>query len=340
MAENKPSQISQWISIQLAGVFPDWFKRMFFGEPAVTEIRFAKNTHKIVRHKGQLFAPQTLLQPDGPTISPIQNRIVDIQIPQSFFLKRTVEAPISARKNLIKTAELDMIRRTPFRPDAVYWAITNPVKSDKILRAEQWIAKRTDIDQLQQRAKKAGLLIRKAFVAGVPLSGPIADLSALATPNAKRWRILNSVLAISAVVLASVIWLYPAWQASVENKRLQATLTDNRTQAIRLRQEVETLRSQEKERAAFLDIVYNRPRLSNVLRNLTVVLPDNVWVNNLNFAPARLVVSGKISGSAAELVLALSQRNEFNNPRLSGPVARARNGAERFELTLDLATTK
>ena len=340
MADKKPSQVLRWVSMHLAGVFPDWFKSMFFGEPAVVEARLDKNATKILRKNRQLIVPLSLLHKDSPEIPAVQSRVVDIKLPKSFFLKRIVEAPITARKNLGKMVELDMVRRTPFRQDTVYWAIGGPSKSGNVLKVEQWIAKRTEIAQLHQRAEKLGLKIRRVFVDGVPLSGPVVDLSASVIPNAKRWRILNGALAMCALLLGAAIWLFPAWQASVENKRLQAALDENRTQAIQLRQEVETLRSQEIERAKLLDIVYNRPRLSNVLRNLTVVLPDNVWITDLNFSPSQLVVSGEVSGSAAELVLALGQRNEFNNPRLSGPVSRAGNGAERFELTLDLAGAK
>lgn len=335
MTEKKPSQVSQWFSEQLAGIFPDWFKGMFFGEPAVSDLRLVKDVQGIVRRKGQLVAPDTLLHPDAPEIKPVRRRLVDIRVPQSFFLRRLVEAPATARKNLNKMVELDMIRRTPFRPDTVFWAIAKPEQTATSLQVEQWIAKRSDLDLLCQQAAKAGLIVRKVFIDGAPVKGPIANFSAKVAPNAGRWRLLNGGIAAGAGVAAAVIWLYPAWQNSAESQRLQSVIAGNRSMAIELRQEVEALRSREMERAAFLDIVYHRPRLSNVLRNLTVALPDNVWITDLNFSPTRLVVSGEIKGSAAELVLALAKRNEFSNPRLSGPVARTGNGAERFELTLD-----
>lgn len=340
MTGKTPSQVFQWFSDQLAGVFPDWVKAMFFGAPMATEVRFSNDVKTIVRRKGQLIAPENLLQIDGPETPPVPSRIVDALIPDTFLLKRKVEAPATAGKKLKKLVALDMVRRTPFRPDTVYWAISKPQKSGNTLHVEQWIIKRSDIARLQQRAAKAGLHIRKVFVEGAPIQHPIADLSASVTPNARRWRVLNSTLAIGAVGLAAMVWLYPAWQASVENTRLNETIAQNRTQALAIRQEVEDLRTHEMERAAFLDIVYQGPRLSHVLRDITVALPDSVWVSDMNFSPERVVISGEVSGSAAQLVLALAQRNEFHNPRLSGPVSRANNGAERFELALDLVRPK
>lgn len=340
MTGKTSSQISRWVSDQLAGVFPDWMKAMFFGMPIAAEVRLSKGTEVITTNKGQLIAPQGLLQASGPNIPPIRGKIVDVFIPQNFFLKRKIEAPTTAGKNLKKLVELDMVRRTPFRSDAVYWAISKPNKSKGSLNVEQWIAKRSDIERLQYRAANVGLQIRKVFIEGDPISHPIADLSASVTPLARRWRLLNGALAIGAVGMAAMIWLYPALQASAENARMSESVAQNRTRALALRQEVGDLRSREMERAAFLDIVYQRPRLSHTLREITVALPDNVWLSDMNFSTERVVVSGEVTGSAAQLVLALAKRNELYNPRLSGPVARTSNGTERFELTLDLVSAK
>lgn len=340
MTGKSPSQIFRWLSGQLAGVFPDWLKAMFFGAPMAAEVRFSKNTEVISANKRQLIAPHSLLQAGGPKISPVRQRIVDVFIPQNFFLKREIEAPATAGKNLDKLVELDMVRRTPFRLGTVCWAISKPTESMGVLKVEQWIAKKSDVEQLQLRAASVGLHIRKIFVEGGPVARPITDLSASVTPMASRWRSLNAVLAIGAVGLAAMIWLYPAWQASVANVRISDSVAQNRTQALALRKEVDDLRAREMDRAAFLDIVYQRPRLSQTLRGITVALPDNVWISDIDFSPERVIVSGEVTGSAAQLVLTLAQRNEFHNPRLSGPVARASNGAERFELTLDLRNMK
>lgn len=335
-----PSHISRWASDQLAGVFPDWLKAMFFGMPLAAEVRFSKDMEVISDKNSHLIVPQSLLQAGGPSIVPVRRKIVDAFIPQNFFLQRRIEAPSTAVKNLWKLAELDMVRKTPFRVDDVYWAISKPNRSNGSLKVEQWIARRSDIEQLLVRAAEVGLHIRKIFVEGDPMPQPIADFSSSITPGARRWRFLNGALAIGALGLSAMIWLYPAWQASVESARISENMVQNRTRALALRQEVEDLRSREMERAAFLDFVFQRPRLSDTLREITVALPDTTWLGDMNFSSERIIVSGEVTGSAAQLVLTLAQLSEFQNPRLSGPVARANNDAERFELTLDLVSPK
>lgn len=313
---------------------------MFFGDPMVIEARFSNTTEKVKYQNGKLVAPYSLLQSDMFGITPKRIKIVDVFIPENLFLKRIIDAPASTRKNLNALVELDMVRRTPFRPDTVYWTISKPNKSGNALRVEQWVIKKIDVEQLQKRLEHAGLRIRKVFIDGVTTQRAIADISANATPNARRWRLVNGTLAAGSIGLAALIGFYPAWQASIERARLDESVTQTRTRALALRQEVETLRSKEMERAAFLDMIYQRPHLSNVLRDVTVAMPDEVWISDLNFSPAHLIVTGEVSGSAAQLVLALAQHNEFSNPSLSGPIARSSNGAERFELTLDLAAAE
>lgn len=340
MAGKSPSPILRWIFEQLAGSVPDWFKAMFLGQPRATHVLFSKNTETISTKNGLFIAPKSLLKGSGPNIPAVGKRIVDASVPQDFFLKRKIEAPLTAGRNLRQLVELDMVRRTPFRPDTVYWSLSKPKKINGKLLVEQWIAKRSDIERLQQRTARIGLHIRKVFVENSPMQNPIADLSASITPMARRWRLLNGTLAVSAVGLAAVIWFYPILQTSAENDRISESIAQKRTQAIALRREVDDLRSREMERAAFLNIVYQRPRLSHTLRKITVALPDDVWLSDIIFSPEDVIVSGEVRGSAAQLVLTLAQRNEFHNPRLSGPVASARNGAERFELSLDLGRTK
>ncbi|KPU83956.1 hypothetical protein JI58_06660 [Marinosulfonomonas sp. PRT-SC04] len=209
---------------------------MFFGMPMATKVGFSNGVKTISRRNGQLVAPQSLLQLDSPETPPVPSRIVDVLIPEAFFLKRKIEAPVSAGKSLNKLVNLDMVRRTPFRADTVYWAISKPYKSGNSLHVEQWIIKRGEVDRLQQRAAKAGLYIRKVFVEGAITQHPIADLSASVAPNAKRWRVLNGTLAIGIIGLAAMVWLYPAWQASIKTARLTETIVQKRTQALAMRQ--------------------------------------------------------------------------------------------------------
>ena len=335
MAGKTPSQVSQWLFSQLAGLFPDWLKSLFFGTPAATILRFSENAKRISGEKGMLVAPEGMLEENAEEPKPVRKKIVDIVLPQSCFLKRVITAPKTARHNLHNLAELDMVRQTPFRTDMVFWSLSRPEMEDNRVKVAQWILKRTDTNAIRKRLKRAGLEVRRIFVEGEKLQKPIADFSAEIVPHAKHWRLVNAMLVFLGITIASFIWLFPAWQNSGILDRLQQENARLQSQAVDMRQNVEVLRQKENERAAFLDMIYMRPRLSDILRNLTVALGDNVWVSDLNYSPKRVVFSGEVSGSAAQLVLLLAKRREFNNPRLTGPVSRTGSGAERFEITLD-----
>lgn len=340
MTGKTPSQVSRWFSEELAGLFPGWMKAMFFGVPMASKLKFSKNIKDIVKKRGYFIAPTQLLNSEIPSLKPMRKRVVDATVPSAFFLKRTVEAPASARKKLIAIVELDMVRRTPFRPDTVYTLNGRPKKLGNSIFIDQWIAKRVDIEDLRARFDALGLRIRRIYVDDVTAQGPIADLSGMISPNTNRWRGLNALLFLGAIILAGMVWLFPAWLASVEQQNLAGTITRYRTQALVLRKGLDLLHSREQERSAFLDIVYKQPKLTQTLRDLTIALPDDVWISDLNFSPNHVVVSGEAKQSAAQLVLDISSGTKFQNPRLNGVVSRAANGAERFELTLDLGGAK
>ena len=75
-----------------------------------------------------------------------------------------------------------------------------------------------------------------------------------------------------------------------------------------------------------------KPRLIDGLRALTVALPDGVWISDLKFTPTEFVITGETSGSAADLVLQLTESNLDLVPSLQGAVSRTNIGSERFSL--------
>jgi len=199
----------------------------------------------------------------------------------------------------------------------------------------QYVVKRSDVLALSARLLRAGLRLTQIRIAGQGAS-VLADLSDGTASAGRRWRRFNAGLAVLAVMLAATLWLTPALSARKDLGLLETTVSSRRDEAVSLRSQVDVLREQKDAREQFLAGIVTRPRLSNVLRDLTVALPDTVWISDFVFSPKAVVVTGEIAGSAADLVLALSENRQFGNPRLTGPVSQTQEGRERFDLTLDL----
>ena len=338
MADRHPSRLFQWVGTQMSGLAPDWVRAMFLGAPMARPLIFESGADKILRRRGRVVAPLALLDGrDMPEASRRKAVNVDAIIPRHLILRREITAPASARRTLRSVARLDLLRQTPFREADVFWALGSE-RSDRDgqVKAAQWVIRRSDVAQWRARLRKAGLKLRRVYVDGAEEVGALADFSADLAPAARRWRRLNAVLALSAAGLAAVWWLYPGWIASQQLEKLSREQTALQAEALTLRREIESLRQLASDRTAFLDLVYRRPLLSHMLRELTVALPDSVWTDTFVFRTDRVVVTGEAEDSAADLVIALSGNPRFGNPRLSGPVSSTANGTERFELTVDV----
>ncbi|MFZ5963017.1 PilN domain-containing protein [Thalassococcus sp. BH17M4-6] len=275
-----------------------------------------------------------LTKPAGPDAKNPARRVIDLQVPPTLFLERQVTAPVTARSKLETLAELDLRHRTPFSPGDVYSQLGTPKVQGDTLVVPQWVAKRSDVAEWQRNLSAHGMRLRRVHVDGQPR--PIADFSATIAPGGRKLRWVNGLLAAVAVAAVLAGWLYPGWVARDQSRVLQDDLVALRAEALALRQEVETLRSRDSERAAFLDTLLRRAALIDTLRDLTVALPDEVWIETVTYSPKRTTINGQIDGSAADLVLALGKRPVFRNPRLSGPVSKTPADGERFEITVDL----
>jgi general secretion pathway protein L len=333
------SNLQKWFCDEIAAVMPRSIGPMFFGSPAARKLSFHGDASIVVEQGGNLVAPRSLIGPSPPDLQPVSSCVVDAALPASFFLLRQIDLPAAAARTLHSAAELDMVRRTPFRTTDVCWAISPPNRHAGRVRVQQWIAKRSDIEELRVRLDKIALTLRQISVDGHLEAGAVASLSGPFAARSRRWRLVNGVTAAVSIMLAVAIGLLPAWSAReylIATDRELATLRD---QALALRREVDALRSKESERSAFVDAVVRRPRLIEVLRELTVALPDEIWLVEVNYRPGVVAVTGEIDGSAADLVLSLADASAFTNPRLNGPVALTAQGGERFELAIDTGSS-
>ncbi len=313
-------------------MLPGWFGAMFFGIAPATTLRFRPDILHVIVHRGGIDVPEAILHGPVEGLAAQPSCAVDAELPENLFLRRELNLPDAALKSLSRAAELDLVRRTPFHPTTVHSGLGPAVRSGGRVTVAQWVARRRDIDILAERLGALGLRLRHVVVAGQGVV--VADRSAALSRSARRWRRANGSLALISLLLAAALWLGPAVQARDKLRDGESDLASLRAEAVALRQEVEALRARETERSAFVDAVIRRPRLAEALRELTVALPDEAWVSEFTFSGERVVLAGQISGSAADLVLALAKSRAFSDPRLTGPVSRTADGNERFEMSL------
>lgn len=321
------------LGAQFSVLVPDWLRALFFGYPLARKTNFAGLERS---HKRGTLSQELLTSPLTPLSGTKPRKIIDAVIPAAFFLKRKIRVPVSARNKLTASAELDLRQRTPFSPGEVYWQLSEPEVQNGFIEVNQWVVKKIEVDAWRKKLGSHGFQVRRIFVDDQQKHAPIADFSNEILPWRRSLVLLNGTLAIAATTAVLFGWLYPAWVAQQQTLTIDAHLKDLRGQAFELRRTVEDMRTDDVERATFLDTVLRRPLLVDTLRELTVALPDSVWVSAMIYTPKRVVLDGETNGSAAQIVLDLGERRSLGNPRLSGPVQRTATNAERFEITVDL----
>ena len=294
--------------------FPTWIREMFLGKPV----------SKLLTLEEALNSPASATK---------RNRFIDVELPDSFLLSRQLSSPPRSRGNWYSFAELDLIRQTPFKPDQVCWVLTDREK-DGERELTQWIAKRSDLESITQRLTAKGITpIRFFFRAGFTLE-LLFQRQGTRAGSHRIWPLLNSLLVIGTVLSLGFAWLAPAWEAKVRADVLETEVASLQQEALSLRTELSDIRGIDAERTAFLDSLARNPRVVTQLRESTVVLPDNAWLNEWRYFRGQLRLSGEIEGSAAELVLLISEKSARWAPALAGAVSRTPEGKERFDIDI------
>lgn len=296
----------------LGDYFPVWLQETFFGRPTARQMTLED---ALAKGKGG------------------RRRVVDIVLPQSFLLRRILANPPQSRRNWAAFARLDLMRQTPFSVDQVKWSLTETRKGDA-RELTQWIAKTSEINSVTTRLEERGLTPRQFLFRA---DGTLHVLTKGQT-GGRRWlAALNAALLLLPLGALTAAWLMPAWSASTQADALTPQLQDLRADTVELRRELEEIRLIDAERTAFLDSLARDPRAITLLRDTTVHLPDTVWLNEWNYTRGDLRLVGEINGSAADLVLDLSQTARDWSPALTGAVSRTPDGNERFDMAVTTA---
>ncbi len=303
---------------------PQWFKTVFLGMPTAKQLRFdgKQSAHTL---------PRNILVNGELGDKPKHMLTVDAVLPTDLLLRRKIDIPPAARSSRLMVARLDLQRRTPFNLSDIHWALDadQPGTDNQVT---QWVAKRADIANFRAILRSHGYNVRRFVIEGQTKQTTIADFSVDIAPRARLWRQLNAALCVLAIGLGGAIWLKPAWNAEIKTRSTNSSVNALRAQALDLRTEIEALKQIDNERTTFLNAVSRHPRLVDALRQLTVTLPDTVWVSDLIFTAPQITVNGQTSASAAELVLQLTQSNLPYIPALTGPISRTNDGREQFGL--------
>jgi len=269
----------------------------------------------------------------GPREPPYRTALV---LPTEAVLTRRVSLPAQVRDNLAQVLRYELDRLSPFRAEQVLsdFAIAGGSKGDGRIAVDLALARRDQVEPWIKRLREAGSPIDQVSWEG---AWPKANLLDPAERPRRRQPLLDPVkwLLALALGLAIAALATPLWQKTRYLESLETEARKARAQAVavdELRQELEGARLGS---TAALRQKSEQPRMLDVLRELTERIPDDTWVQSLEYQNGEVQVRGE-SGQATALIGLLEQAPGIDGVSFRSPVTQvARTGKERFNLAFN-----
>jgi general secretion pathway protein L len=283
--------------------------------------------------------------PAGSTLSLTQfprDRARWLLLPATAVLRRELRLPLAAAERLRDLLRHQIDRETPFTADQVAFdaRVLGRDESGKQIRVALVVLPIATLNTHVAAATAIAGGLRGIDVAdedGHPLG-----LNLLPSTQREHRRDPTVQLNLLLAGISVLALFYAGWQ-SLDNRRgavaaLSAEVETQRTaarQTAALRKRLDDA----VEGASFLAQARSeRPRVIDLLNDLSERLPDGTWLERLNIADRRVIVVG-YSNQASALVARLQQSPHLGAPALAGSLQPdPRSGRDRFTITAEATT--
>ena len=289
------------------------------------------------RDAGQREAVARIVRQAG-----VRSAEVILRLPRDKVLRRLVDLPAAAAENLREVLGFEMDRHTPFKAEEVYfdYRLEGGDPERKRIKVDLVVVPRAVADQAMRLAASWGLEPDR-LAAGEEAAGGARPFNLLppgvVRPRAGlgRRRLAWALFALACLLAAAAVYL------PLERKRevlaaTEAELARAKVEAV----QVDNLKTQVQEILERGSFVVQRKRsergVTELLDELTRLLPDHTWVLKFGLRDGRLSLSG-YSAKPSSLIGLLEQSELLTEVRFSSPVTMDQKiGLERFNLTATL----
>lgn len=284
-------------------------------------------------------------QPDRLVRYGRRNAEVVARLPRARFLRRTVEFPLAAGENLREVIGFEMDRYTPFKADEVYFDYHLVTKDHerKRLTVDLAIATRATVQSALEKLRAWNLEPDRLDIEDEEKrgAGPFNLLPVTSRTRVKTHRRgLTTALVTVVLLLIVASVLLPVQQKHALLAELEdrlAVAKSNAAQARDLSVQVDGLL----ERGQFVvQQKRARPPVAELLKELTVLLPDDTWIIRMSWKGERVTLAG-ISANSSSLVALLEESQLLAGVHFNSPVTvDQRIGLERFNLSANVLPTE
>ena len=271
---------------------------------------------------------------------------ITLRLAPGMGLSKALELPLAAQDDLDQLLRFEMDRLTPFRAEDVVFAqrVLERDPEGQRMTVELQVAPRAVIEQALAVAAACRVRPTRVELSRIGASGPETEPAAAAALNllpaeseaAPAGR-LNRWLALVALALMAAALAIPLQQqrwVAADLERQVAAAKAAAQQSVQLRDRLDQLDAN----VRFLSDQKRRiPMLTRVLAELTRVIPDQAYVEQLDVRDGELNLRG-LATTPSDLIALLDQSGLFHKPEFRSPVTQdARLGLERFQLSAKVA---
>jgi len=261
-----------------------------------------------------------------------------IRMREDQILKRRVSLPGQVEAKLAQVLAYEMDRLSPFEADQVYFDYRvqgQRSRADKIW-VELALCRREPVQRWLALLRERGAPAERVTWEG---AWPKANLLPAHERPQQGGGALRVTLVLSLVValLAAATLVTPLWQLAQIRDARREQIVELKARA----EQVHAMRTAlERARAGSVAVLkrkWEQPRMIDLLLELTERLPDDTWIQNLDFTDGEIRIRGE-SARATALINLLDQAPGITEVSFRSPVVQV-SGAdrERFHIALKYA---
>ncbi len=264
---------------------------------------------------------------------------VAVLLPEERVLTKSLLLPAAAGRNLRDVMQFEIDRQTPFSADQVYYdcQVVDERRDDGKIRVKLFITRRDYLDELMDALGDYGAAPTGAGVASQEAGDAAPDLLFGRQRPAKKpsGRTTGVLAAVAAALFLCLLYL-PLLRYDLLLRQWEDKVQQERAQARELQADIEA-----KERAAARSLFLWDRRTKQlpaveVLKELTLILPDDTWLNRLVVSNGELRLEGE-SGTATSLIQLLESSIYFQEAQFRSPVTRNNvTQKDRFQVSAGL----
>lgn len=258
-----------------------------------------------------------------------------LMMPSGAVLTRVVSLPGQVRSSLGQVIRYELDRLSPFQASEVLYdfAIRPGPKGAARVHIDLAICRRDLAEPWITRLREHGAPVERIAWEGAWPSANLLPPSERPKPKLDLLS-LDKLLWILIVLLLASALIGPLWQQHYRLEQLEAEVRSARSEALAvddLRQELERARLGS---TVVLQQKWDDPNLLVLFRELTDRIPDDTWLQTLDYNNGQVELRGE-SGQATALIAVLEQAPGIDEVSFRSPVTQVpQTGKERFNISL------